>query len=166
MAKLDFLLVFCAISLAIIIGFLIREATYEAPTFMCDVTHEYNITNEKSIVRQIHENRTYSNNYEKYMVYYPRTERECGRKAELRSNVYGISMQPFLFDGEDYYAEPITFKDVELGDVIVFNQGEGNTIHAVVGKYPDYLITAGYNNLYDDGRVYPDEIKYRWCFKK
>jgi len=132
---IDFVLVFCAISIAGLIGYLIAQETIETAPLVCNTYNEYNVTNEQTYFKNITENRTYSNNYEKYMVYYPRTERECGRKAELRTNVF-------------------------------FNQGEGNTIHAVIGMYPDYLITAGYNNLYDDGRVYPDEIKYRWCFKK
>ncbi|MFO7886815.1 MAG: S26 family signal peptidase [Eubacteriales bacterium] len=162
----DFMLLFTALTVSGLMGYMMAEQTIETKPLICNTYNEYNVTNEHTYFRNITENRTYTNNYEKYMTYYPRTERICGRNAELRKNVKGISMQPFLYDGDDYWAEDVTFAEVELGDVIVFDNGRGNVLHAVIGKYKDSLITAGYNNLIDDGEVFPDEIKYRWCFKK
>jgi len=101
----------------------------------------------------------------KTIQFYPRTQRKC--KNPITINLHGISMQPFLYDGDVIYADKVKFKDIELGDVISFNRNnsETGTIHAVVGIYEDYLVTAGYNNPRKDKLVYPEEIKYRFCEK-
>ena len=161
----DFILIAICLALMTALGF---YAGLETRPDVYDVVNEYNITNVDEITEFTHNNITneYTDYYKSWLTFYPRQERICSRSAKLRTNVKGISMQPFLFDGDDYWAEPVTFEEVELGDVIVWNKGESNVVHAVVGKYEDYLVTAGYNNLARDNRIDPDEIKYRWCFKQ
>jgi len=98
----------------------------------------------------------------KTVQFYPRTQRKCKRPIEYYT--YGSSMQPFFYDGDEFYVEKVKFDDVELGDVIVFERIDNTgAIHAVVAKYDDFVLTAGYNNERIDERVYADEIKYRFC---
>jgi len=101
----------------------------------------------------------------KTIQFYPRVQRKCRNPTKI--TLRGVSMQPFLYDGDVIYADPVKFEDIELGDVISFNRGDYDkgTVHAVVGLYKSYLVTAGYNNERKDDLVYPEEVKYRFCEK-
>ena len=136
-------------------------------TTYCTYSNEYNITNElnNSVYKTINENNTHYNTYYDLIQYYPRTQHICSRGATL-STTQGISMQPFLYDGDSYYTEKVTFNDLELGDVIIFKNNNGKTIHSVIGLYNDSLVTAGYSNTYKDEIIDPKQVLERYCFKK
>jgi len=111
-------------------------------------------------VQQVKEQQYYDN-----IQFYPRKYRKCTSPKDW--SVYGISMQPFLYDGDEFHVERVHFRDVELGDVIVYKRAgsDETTIHAVVAIYTEELITAGYNNKWMDFPVLPQEVKYRYCEK-
>jgi len=95
--------------------------------------------------------------------FYPRINRECLDPVVHRA--VGLSMLPFVYDGDDLHLDKVNFSDVELGDVVTFNTDHNSSsMHAVIGIYDEYLITAGYNNLKGDtDRVYPENLTYRYC---
>lgn len=95
--------------------------------------------------------------------FYPRINREC--LDPVIHIAQGLSMQPFVYDGDDLHLDKVNFSDVELGDVVVFAAGENSSsMHAVIAIYDEYLITAGYNNLRrDTSRVYPENLTFRYC---
>ncbi|MEX1384457.1 hypothetical protein, partial [Lutibacter sp.] len=108
----------------------------------------------------------YKNYYERFLMFPDREQSICSKKAKLEQIQEGMSMMPFLYGGDYVYYDPISFKDVKMGDVIIYEQEGERIIHTVVAVYETYLMTAGYNNLGMDYRVMPDEVKARWCFKK
>ena len=100
-----------------------------------------------------------------YIQFYPRKERKC--KRPIQWEIYGSSMQPFLYAGDSFFVEKVKFKDVELGDVIIYqSHDESSVIHAVVAIYPDGVITAGYSLWYEDNFVEADKVLYRYCKKQ
>jgi hypothetical protein len=126
-----------------------------------EVTNERNFTDYNTY----EVNNTYTNSYEQYLHFPARKFRECGIQSKLHK-LNGMSMQPFTFDDYYIHVEPVRFNEVEEGDAIVFKNGEGTSFHAVISIYDDFLVTAGYNNMRSDDKVSPEQIKYRWCFKK
>ena len=97
--------------------------------------------------------------------YYPRINRPC--LDPVTHIAQGLSMQPFIYDGDDLHLDKVNFSDVELGDVVVFDtSGNSSSMHSVIAIYDEYLITAGYNNLRKDtSRVYPENVSFRYCEK-
>jgi len=101
----------------------------------------------------------------KTIQFYPRTQRKCRNPIEIE--LKGISMQPVFYDGDYIFMDKVKFQDVELGDIIDFRRedSEIGTVHAVIGTYKNYLVTAGYTNDKRDDVVYPDQVMYRYCVK-
>ena len=99
----------------------------------------------------------------KDVQFYPRAAIEC--KDPRSTFIIGASMQPFLYDGDNVLIEDVNFSEVDLGDVISFKtKNNSSTMHAVIAIYPDYLITAGYNNIgRDTKKVYPENVTSRVC---
>jgi hypothetical protein len=98
-----------------------------------------------------------------YIHYYPRIQRKC--KNPIDWDIYGSSMQPFLYSGDKFYVEKVRFNQLELGDVIVFQIKDATRIHAVIAIYEDFVQTAGYNLWYEDYQVKDKDILYRYCTK-
>ncbi len=156
------------ISVGVVAGIIIAVAPSSVsidekpPVCVCKPT--LNVTTNTTIVEKTVSNVTQI--IRKPIIgFYPQKERRCGRKAE-KFTITGMSMQPAIWEGDTIYMEPVDGEDVELGDVIRFEDNQGfATIHAVIGTYRDwgYVSTAGYANPTADGKIYYKKIMQREC---
>lgn len=135
------------------------------------INQTINYYNETKIFNDSHEviNKHYYNyttivENKKDINFERRKYRECKKTAHQRTLSEGMSMFPFLSPEDLYWEEEVKYSDIEIGDVIVFEQDETFIVHAVTNKYSDYLFTAGYNNDFEEV-VYPEQIKWRYCEK-
>lgn len=121
--------------------------------FMLGLDYGMQQTQQKDVYKEIFRD----------VQFYPRTEIKCINPRI--SHPIGSSMQPYIYAGDTIYLDTVNFSDVNLGDVISFNTiHNSSTLHAVIAIYPDYLITAGYNNIgRDTERVYAENITGRVC---
>lgn len=148
--------------LAIIItaAFLLQDPP-ELNEYHTNVTNQYNYTNITYVNQTVINNCTLE--YQQPVQFYPRQQRIC------KGNVYtydlkGYSMQPFAYDGDKIHTEKIKFEDLELGDVVVVDKGNGiPLVHAVVSIYPEEFVTAGYNNKYEDQMWHKEQLIGRYC---
>lgn len=116
----------------------------------------------QNITRYVHE-------YKEVVNFYPRNYRECRRRA-YEELITGQSMLPLTDvkpDGSmSVWVEPVSFAELDLGDVIVYRKGNGTVFHAITYINKDYARTAGYNNYREDEEnVYPNQIIARYCVK-
>lgn len=113
-----------------------------------------------STITTINEHNSYTGSN---ILFYPRKFRECRNpKVEFYTN--GQSMFPLFNHLDKFYVEPVRFDQVELGDVIMWENENGLTVHAVNYISEKYLLTAGYNNFYsDETKVTASMVKYRHC---
>ncbi len=72
--------------------------------------------------------------------------------------IKGSSMLPLLVDGDRVWLKHITWPDLSIGDILVFEQGHSMFTHRLVYKTPDQLITKGDNLFYFDALVQPDDV--------
>ena len=73
-------------------------------------------------------------------------------------NVNGVSMSPGLTAGDTIICDT-TITDYELGQIIVFIDHENSTVaHRIKAIYPDFILTRGDNNQYDDAKITEDNI--------
>jgi signal peptidase I len=72
--------------------------------------------------------------------------------------VKGDSMLPTIKSGEKVKVNLTTFASLDVGDVIAFTYSEKIFIHRIHFIFPDYIITAGDNNLLLDKPIYYNNI--------
>ena len=70
----------------------------------------------------------------------------------FRFRAKGLSMSPFIKDGDVITVSPLTDDSTRLGDVVAFIRPRMKTlvIHRVVGKRGEYFHIKGDNTLYTD----------------
>lgn len=114
--------------------------------------------------KQFNEYKTTVYNHSTYQVnkinfevrrHYPCTNPE-------RRQSIGMSMFPFMSEPNYYYVEKIDYKDLKVGDIIVYESQGEMVHHAITNYYSDYLYAAGYNTDYEE-MVYPDQVKFIHC---
>lgn len=66
---------------------------------------------------------------------------------DVRINVVGSSMQPFLYNGDQVVLSEITLVDIKLGDVVLGKYRGSFVLHRVIKKETKSIIMAGDNNL-------------------
>lgn len=93
-----------------------------------------------------------------------RTYRPCSNKS-IQLTMKGLSMHPFLPAEGKFWAENITFQDIELGDIILYKDNNTKTLHAVCNLYYDKLYACGYNNKNKNELVMPEQVIMRYCDK-
>ena len=95
-------------------------------------------------------------------------EREC--RGEIRSwNSTGYTSMNTR-ESYSYKTDKVTFRELNLGDRIVFYKPTNVSIkvhHGIVAKGHNFVITQGYNNtVVDNYRIYEHHIIGRECNKK
>lgn len=140
----------------------------EPAQYVQNTTIIYEIHNETIYKNFTTIDRTYSTiNVEKPMIgFFARNQRKCTSRAEL-VDVWGASMQPHLWDGDMTWMQPIKGREVQLGDVIMYDRNGTNIVHAVIGVYPDteQIATAGYANAYSDNYIDYEQVLMVECLK-
>ena len=81
----------------------------------------------------------------------------------LRLQVQGASMAPFIRDGDTLTIEPVDFKRVSVGDIILFKSLQGNlVIHRVIRKKPSsnvlQFLVQGDRAAHDDGWITGEQV--------
>lgn len=76
------------------------------------------------------------------------------------------SMTPVLNENSNGIRVPVySEKDIQVGDIITFSDGNELIVHRVIEKGEDlegvYFITKGDNNSYADGKIRFEQIKYK-----
>jgi len=70
----------------------------------------------------------------------------------------GESMLPLLHHKDLVYYQKVSFKKIEVNDIIFVSKNNQLFTHRVIYKTDKYLITKGDNNLESDGKIYPQQI--------
>lgn len=100
-------------------------------------------------------------------IYFPvREGRTCSNKALVSYPENTLSMHPLIGKNDTIWVDKVKSEEIELGDVIVYEDNEGNRIiHAVVGenKNEGCFVTQGYRNLEVDSCVPYNKVLYRYC---
>lgn len=65
----------------------------------------------------------------------------------IKIKVNGISMKPFLTEGEFVFVKKVSFNEIKEGDLVVFRRNEENIVHRVVIKEKNRFYEAGDNQL-------------------
>lgn len=131
-----------------------------------DVVHVHNTTEIYYENKSVYNFTSYT--YEKGWIQFAyREPRYCGPRA-TEFVVHGQSMHPLFAEQERIMIEPVRFRQLDLGDVVVFTDPntQGKTIHAIV--YLDSMRqiahTAGYaNHVRDNFTLTPGMILGRYC---
>lgn len=76
--------------------------------------------------------------------------------GSLWINVEGISMRPILKSGNR--VEIHKKEKYEIGDVVVFRDGDNMIVHRIIKYTADHIITKGDNVCYSDLPVSPSDI--------
>lgn len=66
---------------------------------------------------------------------------------QVKMNISGSSMNPFLYDGDTIVIRYITLNEVNLGDVVLGKYNNIYVLHRVIHKKKDCIFIAGDNNL-------------------
>ena len=64
--------------------------------------------------------------------------------------VRGMSMYPVLQPGQVIVCEPVAFEKIGLGQIIVFDAGDGKVCHRVIARSVEHLKLKGDNNNFSD----------------
>jgi len=169
---LTYVCIFVLGFLTILLGFglfnFYYDNVYEGSTDVIVYTNETYHTHTETIKEIVisNETRTYYE-YLETIQFYPRKHRDCGRRA-YEETITGQSMLP-LVSVDDVgvgrvLVEPVSFAELELGDVIIYEKNSSRVFHAVTYINANYLLTAGYNNVFSRGeKVYPPDVVARYC---
>jgi len=77
---------------------------------------------------------------------------------QVKMNISGSSMQPFLFDGDTVLLKAIQWKDIKLGDIILGKYNGLYVLHRVINKKIDCVHLAGDNNTHQIEVIYSKNI--------
>lgn len=81
---------------------------------------------------------------------------KSGRQVKI--NISGSSMQPFLYDGDLVILGGIQFCEIRLGHIILGRYNNGYVLHRVIEKKKDCVFIAGDNNISQIEKITANEI--------
>lgn len=125
--------------------------------------HEHHFYNETTIIvdNSTHISEVHSEGFGAFPL---REFRSCGFKAK-KWTISGQSMHPLVIDGH-VWIEPVKWKNIKVGDVVVIERDGGDLLHALIYKNDAYAISQGYNNaVRDNFEVTPEMVNWRYCNK-
>lgn len=159
------------ILILLVIGCSFIEITFLHQTIQESKCSYTNITNLYPVERV--ENNNYFNNITennftqitpmRNFEFSPRKRHYCKDPIEW-SRIGGQSMFPLLDTSGTILVDRVVWKDLEVGDAILFVRNNGYVFHAITYINNEFAVTAGYNNYQQDpSYVYPADVKYRYC---
>lgn len=75
---------------------------------------------------------------------------------DYSSRPTGYSMRPTIFSGNTVIGEEYTGENLDSGQIIAYDDGDGTTIHRVKG---DYLESSGYVTAQGDNTDYEERVQ-------
>lgn len=79
-------------------------------------------------------------------------------KTRAKIIVSDNSMAPLLFKGDVVSFKKTSFLQIVTNDIVVIKKNNKHSVHRVIYKTKDYLITMGDNFLKTDGNIYPKDV--------
>jgi len=77
---------------------------------------------------------------------------------QVKMNISGSSMQPFLYDGDTIVLQSVKLEDIKLGDVVLGKYNSAYVLHRVINKKKDCIYIAGDNNISQIEIIYIQDI--------
>lgn len=74
---------------------------------------------------------------------------------------YGESMEPTFYEGDQFLIEPTSYRDLKIGDIIVFKRNKKLISHRIIDIRSGKYITRGDNNVYEDDPILREEYRGR-----
>ena len=84
----------------------------------------------------------------------------CNKGVAFKFTAKGLSMSPFIYNGDALIIEPVSKKELETGDIVAFTtQEEGKLIiHRIIKKKNCHYLLKGDNVYYNDGYYKKESI--------
>jgi signal peptidase I len=86
------------------------------------------------------------------------TDVMASSRLDFRFQAKGRSMFPTIQDGDILHVHPADPYSIEIGEIVLFRDGEGFKAHRVIQTKHDLFITRGDSSMQADDPVRPEQI--------